>query len=210
MKISVSDDRREDQGAGRLAGQDALPAPRLDQASRLKVVEEWKWRGIPVWSHGGLICTGETDKNVLKMTFAKGAALDDPSGVFNSSLDGNNRRAIDFHEGEEIDEEVLNSYSRGRDAERVPRPRLIVPGEGQVHQRRRFPSVSVLDAVRGAKYELEVADACVFPASIQNWALAATTRRVAYGHVGPRLGRGRMRRRRGRLFNSICMSSCPK
>jgi hypothetical protein len=63
-----------------------------------EVVEEWKWRGVPVWSHDGLICTGETYKNVVKMTFAKGAALKDPSGLFNSSLDGNTRRAIDFHE----------------------------------------------------------------------------------------------------------------
>src|SRR6202158_3614053 len=69
-----------------------------------EVVEEWKWRGVPVWSHDGLICTGETYKNVVKMTFAKGAALKDPSGLFNSSLDGNTRRAIDFHEDGEIDE----------------------------------------------------------------------------------------------------------
>jgi len=69
-----------------------------------EVVEGWKWRGVPVWSHDGLICTGETYKNVVKMTFAKGAALRDPSGLFNSSLDGNTRRAIDFHEGEKIDE----------------------------------------------------------------------------------------------------------
>ena len=77
-----------------------------------EVVEEWKWRGVPVWSHGGLICTGETYKNVVKMTFAKGAALKDPSGLFNSSLDGNTRRAIDFHEGEKIDEEALKSLVR--------------------------------------------------------------------------------------------------
>jgi hypothetical protein len=69
-----------------------------------EVVEEWKWRGVPVWSHDGQICTGETYKSVVKMTFAKGASLDDPSGLFNSSLDGNVRRAIDFHEGEAIDE----------------------------------------------------------------------------------------------------------
>jgi hypothetical protein len=68
-----------------------------------EVVEEWKWRGVPVWSHDGLICTGETYKNVVKMTFAKGAALEDPSGLFNSSLDGNTRRAVDFREGEKID-----------------------------------------------------------------------------------------------------------
>jgi hypothetical protein len=76
------------------------------------VVEEWKWRGVPVWSHDGIICTGETYKTVVKMTFAKGAALEDPSGLFNSSLDGNTRRAIDFHEGEEIDEEALKTLVR--------------------------------------------------------------------------------------------------
>jgi hypothetical protein len=76
------------------------------------VVEEWKWRGVPVWSHAGIICTGETYKNVVKMTFAKGASLDDPSGLFNSSLEGNTRRAIDFHEGEEIDEEALKALIR--------------------------------------------------------------------------------------------------
>jgi len=76
------------------------------------VIEEWKWRGVPVWSHNGLICTGETYKNVVKMTFAKGAALQDPSRLFNSSLDGNTRRAIDFHEGETIDEEALKALVR--------------------------------------------------------------------------------------------------
>jgi len=76
------------------------------------VVEEWKWRGVPVWSHDGLICTGETYKNVVKMTFAKGAALKDPARLFNSSLDGNTRRAIDFHEGEPIDEEALKTLVR--------------------------------------------------------------------------------------------------
>jgi hypothetical protein len=76
------------------------------------VVEEWKWRGVPVWSHDGLICTGEMYKNVVKMTFAKGAALEDPSGLFNSSLDGNTRRAIDFHEGGKIDEEALKALVR--------------------------------------------------------------------------------------------------
>ncbi|SEL49763.1 DUF1801 domain-containing protein [Nitrosovibrio tenuis] len=77
-----------------------------------EIVEEWKWRGVPVWSHDGLICTGETYKNVVKMTFAKGAALTDPSGLFNSSLDGNTRRAIDFHEDEKIDEEALKALIR--------------------------------------------------------------------------------------------------
>ena len=77
-----------------------------------EVVEEWKWRGVPVWSHDGLICTGETYKKIVKMTFAKGAALQDPSGLFNSSLEGNTRRAIDFHEGAEIDEDALKAVVR--------------------------------------------------------------------------------------------------
>ena len=72
-----------------------------------EVVEEWKWRGTPTWEHDGIICTGETYKNVVKMTFAKGASLDDPSGLFNSSLEGNTRRAIDIHEDDEIDEKAL-------------------------------------------------------------------------------------------------------
>ena len=76
------------------------------------VVEEWKWRGVPVWSHAGIICTGETYKTVVKMTFAKGAALADPSGLFNSSLDGNTRRAIDLHEGERIDAKALTALIR--------------------------------------------------------------------------------------------------
>jgi hypothetical protein len=74
-----------------------------------EVVEEWKWRGVPVWSHAGMICTGETYKNVVKMTFAKGASLKDPSGLFNSSLEGNTRRAIDFHKGDKIDEKALKA-----------------------------------------------------------------------------------------------------
>jgi hypothetical protein len=76
------------------------------------VVEEWKWRGVPVWSHDGILCTGETYKNAVKMTFAQGASLDDPSGLFNSSLEGNTRRAIDFHEGDAIDEEALKALVR--------------------------------------------------------------------------------------------------
>ena len=76
------------------------------------VVEEWKWRGVPVWSHAGLICTGETYKNVVKMTFAKGAALEDSSRLFNSSLEGNTRRAIDFREGDKIDEKALKTLVR--------------------------------------------------------------------------------------------------
>src|SRR5215475_3952371 len=84
----------------------------LVKAADPEVVEEWKWRGVPVWSHDGLICTGETYKSVVKMTFAKGAALKDPSGLFNSSLAGTTRRAIDFHEGEKIDEEALKTLVR--------------------------------------------------------------------------------------------------
>lgn len=77
-----------------------------------EVAEEWKWRGTPVWSHDGMICTGETYKNVVKLTFAKGASLNDPSHIFNSSLEGNTRRAIDFHEGDEVDEEALTELIR--------------------------------------------------------------------------------------------------
>ena len=76
------------------------------------MVEEWKWRGVPVWEHDGIICTGETYKTVVKMTFAKGASLDDPSGLFNSSLEGNTRRAIDIREGDKIDEKALKALFR--------------------------------------------------------------------------------------------------
>jgi hypothetical protein len=76
------------------------------------VVEEWKWRGVPVWEHDGIICTGETYKAVVKMTFAKGASLDDPTDLFNSSLEGNTRRAIDFHQGDKIDEKALKALIR--------------------------------------------------------------------------------------------------
>ncbi|HEY0484447.1 MAG TPA: DUF1801 domain-containing protein [Kofleriaceae bacterium] len=88
-----------------------------------QVVEEWKWRGVPVWSHDGIICTGETYKTVVKMTFAKGAALKDPSGLFNSSLEGNTRRAIDFHEGEKIDEKALKTLVRDAVALNKPKAR---------------------------------------------------------------------------------------
>jgi hypothetical protein len=76
------------------------------------VVEEWKWRGVPVWEHAGIICTGETYKAVVKLTFAKGAALQDPSGLFNSSLEGNTRRAIDIHQGDKIDDKALQALIR--------------------------------------------------------------------------------------------------
>jgi hypothetical protein len=85
------------------------------------VTEEWKWRGVPTWYRDGMICTGETYRNAVKMTFAKGAALEDPKGLFNSSLEGNVRRAIDFHEGESIDEEALKALLRAAVALNQPR-----------------------------------------------------------------------------------------
>ena len=85
---------------------------RLIKQADPDVVEEWKWRGVPVWSHAGMICTGETYKDRVKMTFAKGASLEDPSGLFNSSLDGNTRRAIDIHEGDKVDEKALKALIR--------------------------------------------------------------------------------------------------
>ena len=90
-----------------------------------EAVEEWKWRGVPVWSHGGILCTGETYKSVVKLTFAKGAALDDPQGLFNSSLEGSTRRAIDIGEGDRIDEAALMALIRAASAlnlERAARP----------------------------------------------------------------------------------------
>ena len=88
-----------------------------------EIVEEWKWRGVPVWSHGGIVCTGETYRNVVKMTFAKGAALRDPAGLFNSSLDGNVRRAIDIHEADRVDEAALKDLIRAAVALNKPKPR---------------------------------------------------------------------------------------
>jgi hypothetical protein len=87
-----------------------------------EAVEEWKWRGVPVWSHGGILCTGETYKTAVKLTFAKGAALDDPKGLFNSSLEGNTRRAIDIHEGEPIDHEALKALIRAAVALNLSKP----------------------------------------------------------------------------------------
>ena len=95
------------------------------------VVEEWKWRGVPVWEHDGIICTGETYKAVVKMTFAKGAALDDPSGLFNSSLEGNVRRAIDIHEGEKIDEKALKALIRAAVALNTTARSTARPGRSQ-------------------------------------------------------------------------------
>ncbi|RVW09347.1 DUF1801 domain-containing protein [Prescottella agglutinans] len=87
------------------------------------VTEEWKWRGVPVWYHAGMICTGETYKSSVKVTFAKGASLDDPAGLFNSSLEGNTRRAIDFHEGDEIDEAAFTALVRAAVALNVSKKR---------------------------------------------------------------------------------------
>ena len=95
-----------------------------------EIVEEWKWMGTPIWSHSGIVCTGETYKNVVKMTFAKGAALKDPTGLFNSSLDGNVRRAIDIHEGDKVDEAALKDLIRAAVAlnlkgKSMPKPRQV-------------------------------------------------------------------------------------
>ena len=111
--ICLCINRREDQGTGGLAREDARESARkVIHEADPEIVEEWKWMGTPIWSHGGIVCTGETYKNVVKMTFAKGAALKDPSGLFNSSLDGNVRRAIDIHEGDKIDEAALKDLIR--------------------------------------------------------------------------------------------------
>ena len=96
-----------------------------------EVVEEWKWRGVPVWSHGGILCTGETYKAVVKLTFAKGAALEDPSRLFNSSLDGSTRRAIDIHEGDEIDEEALKALIRAAVALNTSKPAAARPARSK-------------------------------------------------------------------------------
>ncbi len=96
---------------------------RLVKEADPEVVEEWKWRGVPVWSHDGIICTGETYKNVVKMTFAKGAALEDPAGLFNSSLEGNTRRAIDFPEGAKLNEKALKALVRAAVALNTSKPK---------------------------------------------------------------------------------------
>ncbi len=96
---------------------------KIIKAADPDVVEEWKWRGVPVWSHDGILCTGETYKLVVKMTFAKGAALQDPARLFNASLEGNTRRAIDIHEGEEIDESALQALIQAAVALNKSKPR---------------------------------------------------------------------------------------
>ena len=107
---ALIDGRIKDLGAWR--GETLAHVRALIKAADPDVVEEWKWRGVPVWSHAGIICTGETYKSVVKMTFAKGASLADPSRLFNSSLEGNTRRAIDIHEGDKIDEKALQALIR--------------------------------------------------------------------------------------------------
>src|SRR6516225_5704004 len=101
-----------------------------------EVVEDWKWRGVPVWSHAGMICTGETYKNVVKLTFAKGASLEDPSGLFNSSLEGNTRRAIDFHEGDRINEKAFQALIRAAVALNTSVQATARPVRSQKGQRR--------------------------------------------------------------------------
>jgi hypothetical protein len=119
---TISKDEQGDSAAqlidGRIAELGDWRGERLAQVRALikladaDVVEDWKWRGVPVWSHDGIICTGETYKKVVKLTFAKGASLEDPSGLFNSSLEGNTRRAIDIHEDDEVDEQALKALVR--------------------------------------------------------------------------------------------------
>jgi hypothetical protein len=96
-----------------------------------EAIEEWKWRGVPVWSHGGILCTGETYKTTVKLTFAKGAALDDPSGLFNSSLEGSTRRAIDIHEHDPIDEEALKALIRAAVALNISAKAAVRPARSQ-------------------------------------------------------------------------------
>jgi hypothetical protein len=126
MKKAMPSDTAQDKEGGSASAQidakiKALDDWRGETLARIRkiiqqavpeVVEELKWRGVPVWSHGGIICTGETYKSAVKMTFAKGAKLEDPAGLFNSSLEGNTRRAIDLHEGDKIDEKALKALIR--------------------------------------------------------------------------------------------------
>jgi hypothetical protein len=119
------DERIEELGDWR--GELLAQIRRVIKEAEPEVVEEWKWRGVPTWYHEGIICTGETYKSQVKMTFAKGASLEDPAGIFNSSLDGNVRRAVDFREGDEIDEKALKTLIRAAvalntSAQSTPRP----------------------------------------------------------------------------------------
>src|SRR5437879_10081014 len=155
-----------------------------------EIIEEWKWMGTPIWSHGGIVCTGETYKNVVKMTFPKGAALKDPSGLFNSSLDGNARRAIDIHEGDKVDEAALKELIRAAVAlnlkgKRKPKPR---PASNK------RPGVDHLEAVAGGR--------TIRPRGDQEGRAAPSPGRAARRAVRPRarLPRdpGVLSRRRGR------------
>jgi hypothetical protein len=127
---TLIDQRIEELGDWR--GKTLAKVRKLIHQADPEIVEEWKWRGTPVWSHGGIVCTGETYKKAVKMTFAKGAALEDPSGLFNSSLEGNTRRAIDIHEGEKIDEAALKNLIRAAvalnlETKSKPKPRRASP-----------------------------------------------------------------------------------
>jgi hypothetical protein len=115
-------------GGGDWRGKTLAKVRQIVHEADPEIIEEWKWRGTPTWSHGGMVCTGETYRNVVKMTFAKGAVLEDPSGLFNSSLSGNVRRAIDIHEGDKVDEAALKDLIRAAVAlnlkrESKPKPR---------------------------------------------------------------------------------------
>ena len=112
----------------------------LIQQADPEVVEEWKWRGVPVWSHAGIVCTGETYQKVVKLTFAKGASLEDPSGLFNSSLEGSTRRAIDLHEGDPIDAKALKALVRAAVALNTPRAAARPARSRKRPQRARAPS----------------------------------------------------------------------
>ncbi|MCW5980472.1 MAG: DUF1801 domain-containing protein [Bryobacteraceae bacterium] len=123
---ALIDERIKELGDWR--GQTLAKVRRIIREADAEIVEEWKWMGTPVWSHGGIVCTGETYKNVVKMTFLKGAALKDPAGLFNSSLEGNTRRAIDLHEGDEVDEAALKDLIRAAvalnlESKAKPKPR---------------------------------------------------------------------------------------
>ena len=134
------------------------------------MVEEWKWRGVPVWEHDGIICTGETYKAVVKMTFAKGASLDDPSGLFNSSLEGNTRRAIDFHEGDKIDEKALKALIRAA-AELNMSAQAARPEEEERLRRRRRRTRGGKITARDVKSYVAFADCSSYNATQSRWAL---------------------------------------
>jgi len=122
-------------GLGDWRGETLARVRSLVKQADPEVVEEWKWRGVPVWSHAGIICTGETYKNVVKITFARGASVADPSGLFNSSLEGNTRRAIDFHESDKIDERALKALIRAAVALNTSKQAAAHPVRSQKRQK---------------------------------------------------------------------------